>query len=101
MLTGCAQLEPPASMPRVVKRSAPQAVKSGPSRGGVPLPPFIPPQLSRPVQAPPSGPQWLHEIKLDGYRMAARIDNARVQLLTRTGSIGPPNTQAPLRPSRM
>jgi bifunctional non-homologous end joining protein LigD len=27
----------------------------------------------------------LHEIKLDGYRMAARIDNGRVQLLTRTG----------------
>ena len=26
-----------------------------------------------------------HEIKLDGYRMAARIDNGRVQLLTRTG----------------
>jgi ATP-dependent DNA ligase len=30
-------------------------------------------------------PQWVHEIKLDGYRMAARIDNGRVQLLTRTG----------------
>jgi DNA ligase D-like protein (predicted ligase) len=27
----------------------------------------------------------MHEIKLDGYRMAARIDNGRVQLLTRTG----------------
>jgi bifunctional non-homologous end joining protein LigD len=27
----------------------------------------------------------VHEIKLDGYRMAARIDNGRVQLLTRTG----------------
>jgi ATP-dependent DNA ligase len=27
----------------------------------------------------------LHEIKLDGFRMAARIDNGRVQLLTRTG----------------
>jgi ATP-dependent DNA ligase len=27
----------------------------------------------------------MHEIKLDGYRMAARIDNRRVQLLTRTG----------------
>jgi ATP-dependent DNA ligase len=24
-----------------------------------------------------SGPQWLHEIKLDGYRMAARIDKGR------------------------
>jgi DNA ligase D-like protein (predicted ligase) len=45
----------------------------------------VPPQLSQPVEQPPSGPQWLHEIKLDGYRMAARIDNVRVQLLTRTG----------------
>jgi ATP-dependent DNA ligase len=27
----------------------------------------------------------VHEIKLNGYRMAARIDNGRVQLLTRTG----------------
>src|SRR6478752_1941384 len=72
-------------MSRVVKRSAPQAVKAGPSRRGVPLPAFIPPQLAQPVEKPPSGPQWLHEIKLDGYRMAARIDNGRVQLLTRTG----------------
>jgi ATP-dependent DNA ligase len=72
-------------MPRVVKRSTPQAVKSGPSRRGVPLPRFVPPQLSQPVDKPPSGPQWLHEIKLDGFRMAARIDNGRVQLLTRTG----------------
>jgi DNA ligase D-like protein (predicted ligase) len=71
-------------MSRVVKRSVSQAVISGPSRRGVPLPPFVPPQLSQPVEKPPSGPQWLHEIKLDGYRMAARIDNGRVQLLTRT-----------------
>jgi DNA ligase D-like protein (predicted ligase) len=27
----------------------------------------------------------VHEIKLDGYRMAARVDNGRAQLLTRTG----------------
>src|ERR1700722_9472950 len=72
-------------MLRVVKRSAPQTVKSGQSHRGVPLPEFVPPQLSQPVEKPPSGPQWLHEIKLDGYRMAARIDNGRVQLLTRTG----------------
>jgi ATP-dependent DNA ligase len=72
-------------MSRVVKRSASQAIKSGPSRRGVPLPQFVPPQLSRPVEKPPSGAQWVHEIKLDGYRMAARIDNGRAQLLTRTG----------------
>jgi bifunctional non-homologous end joining protein LigD len=72
-------------MPRIVRRSALQAVKSGPSRRGVPLPHFVPPQLSQLVEKPPSGSQWLHEIKLDGFRMAARIDNGRVQLLTRTG----------------
>ena len=72
-------------MPRVVKRSASQAITPGPSRGGVPLPQFVLPQLSQPVEKPPSGPQWLYEIKLDGYRMAARIDNGRAQLLTRTG----------------
>src|SRR3984957_17467159 len=72
-------------MPRVVKRSASQALKSGPSRRDAPLRSFVPPQLSRPVEKPPSGPQWVHEIKLDGYRMAARIDNGRAQLLTRTG----------------
>src|SRR5271170_1287477 len=72
-------------MPRVVKRSASQAITSGPSRRGVPLPQFVPPQLSQPVEQPPSGPQWVHEIKLDGFRMAARIDNGQAQLLTRTG----------------
>jgi ATP-dependent DNA ligase len=35
--------------------------------------------------AAPSGPQWLHEIKLDGFRMAARIERGRPRLLTRTG----------------
>ena len=75
-------------MPHVVKHSASPAVKSHPSRGARsdwPLPSFIPPQLSQLVEKPPSGPQWLHEIKLDGFRMAARIDNGRAQLLTRTG----------------
>ena len=72
-------------MSRAIKRSASQAVKTGPSRRGVPLPQFVPPQLSQPVGKPPSGPQWVHEIKLDGFRMAARIDDGRVQLLTRTG----------------
>jgi DNA ligase D-like protein (predicted ligase) len=72
-------------MPRIVERSAPQSVEAGRSRKHVPVPQFVPFQLSQPVEKPPSGPQWLHEIKLDGYRMAARIDNGSVQLLTRTG----------------
>jgi bifunctional non-homologous end joining protein LigD len=72
-------------MSRIAKTPASPAVKSGRPRRNVSLPAFIPPQLSQPVEKPPSGPQWLHEIKLDGYRIAARIDERRVQLLTRTG----------------
>src|SRR5580658_10818788 len=50
-----------------------------------PLPQWIPPQLSQLVERAPSGPQWLHEIKLDGFRMAARVDRGHAKLLTRTG----------------
>jgi hypothetical protein len=42
-------------MPRIVKRSASQAVKTGRSRRDAPLPEFVPPQLSRPVEKPRSG----------------------------------------------
>jgi ATP-dependent DNA ligase len=33
----------------------------------------------------PTGERWAHEIKLDGYRIHARIDGRDVRLLTRTG----------------
>ncbi len=74
-------------MSRVARRSAAEAIKTGrpPKEAAAPLPRWIPPQLCQPVETAPSGRQWLHEIKLDGFRMAARIDRGRVQLLTRTG----------------
>src|SRR3977135_1072361 len=34
----------------------------------------------------PDGPDWLHEMKLDGYRMHARLDAGRVNILTRRGN---------------
>jgi bifunctional non-homologous end joining protein LigD len=49
------------------------------------LPDFIPPELALPSETPPAGNGWLHELKLDGYRIQARKDGDRVQLLTRTG----------------
>src|SRR5947199_3374072 len=55
------------------------------SRSPTTSPGFIPPQLAVLVKQAPDGPGWLHEIKLDGYRMAARLDNGDVHLLTRTG----------------
>jgi ATP-dependent DNA ligase len=48
-------------------------------------PQWIEPQLTKLSTKAPSGPQWIHEIKFDGYRMAARIDQGKVKLLTRSG----------------
>lgn len=46
---------------------------------------WVEPQLSKLATKAPTGPQWVHEIKFDGYRMAARIDSGDVRLLTRSG----------------
>jgi ATP-dependent DNA ligase len=34
----------------------------------------------------PPGPDWIHEIKHDGYRLIVHRDGARVRLLTRNGN---------------
>ncbi len=47
------------------------------------------PCLPRPAKQPPSGPDWLHEIKHDGLRIVAQKEADRVRLLTRNGTILP------------
>jgi bifunctional non-homologous end joining protein LigD len=49
------------------------------------LPEFIQPQQASSAEKPPGAAGWIHELKLDGYRIQARKDGAKVQLLTRTG----------------
>ena len=49
------------------------------------LPQWIKPQLTQLVDQAPDGPDRLHEIKFDGYRMHARLDRGAVRLLTRSG----------------
>ncbi|MFC6644221.1 DNA ligase D [Granulicella cerasi] len=48
-------------------------------------PDFLPPQLAVEATEPPATAAWLHEIKLDGYRIQARKHGDKVQLLTRKG----------------
>ena len=48
-------------------------------------PTFLKPQLAGETETPPDGANWIHELKLDGYRMQGRKDGSQVQLLTRSG----------------
>ena len=50
-----------------------------------PRPDYVP-QLATLVDRPPSGDEWLHEIKYDGYRIGARVRQGRVSLYTRNGN---------------
>lgn len=47
------------------------------------LPGWVKPQLSKQLDVPPDGPEWLYEIKLDGCRMHAGLDRREVRLLPR------------------
>jgi bifunctional non-homologous end joining protein LigD len=42
-------------------------------------------QLATLVDAPPRGEQWLHELKYDGYRIAAAVQSGKVVLESRNG----------------
>lgn len=48
-------------------------------------PAFVSPQLARVVPSVPEGSGWVHEIKLDGYRLIVVRHGSHVRLFTRSG----------------
>jgi bifunctional non-homologous end joining protein LigD len=60
------------------------AGKNSPAKGGQ-MPDFVPPQLCTSLERPPTGKEWVHEIKLDGYRIQLRVEGGKAALRTRTG----------------
>ena len=69
----------------IVSQDMTRSLAEGRRAEATALPGWVKPQLTRLVDQPPDGPEWLHEIKYDGYRMHARLDRGAVRLLTRTG----------------
>jgi bifunctional non-homologous end joining protein LigD len=49
------------------------------------VPDFVAPQLCTPVDRPPNGEGWCHEIKFDGYRVQLRVEDGEAALKTRKG----------------
>jgi bifunctional non-homologous end joining protein LigD len=50
----------------------------------MPIPAYRP-QLAQLVKTPPEGPEWIHELKYDGYRIGCRIKDKSVELISRNG----------------
>ena len=46
---------------------------------------FIEPQLASPVDEPPEGKHWIHEIKHDGYRSQVVVERGEARVFTRNG----------------
>jgi bifunctional non-homologous end joining protein LigD len=69
----------PATLP-----AAPKA-KRRRARSATAMPNFIAPQLCKSVSRPPVGAEWVHEIKLDGYRMQLRVEDRTAVMRTRKG----------------
>ena len=65
----------------------PVAPKPGRAPGAVKaaMPSRIEPQLATAVESPPSGDDWLHEIKFDGYRTAVHVADGAAAFVTRSG----------------
>jgi len=87
----------PGLAPKAVTKKATPA--PAPSKKPAPKPPtihldelpherqpeFISPQLALEATSPPNTDDWIHELKLDGYRIQARKSGGKVQLFTRKG----------------
>ncbi len=89
--SGPAKVAPATTAPRrkgatksATKQSGSKVGKVAGAREGR-LPDFIKPCLATLSSTAPSGDDWVHEVKFDGYRMQTRIRGGKVSLKTRSG----------------
>ncbi|WP_338807686.1 DNA ligase D [Pseudomonas chlororaphis] len=80
VLSGATVGDNKSARPQATKK----AEKKSPGKKAAVLPQSLAPQLATLVDKAPSG-DWRYEIKFDGYRILARIQDDEVRLLTRNG----------------
>jgi len=76
-----AESQPPDPYSMLWRVSRPIRSRSKPDGFILPCQPAL-------ADRPPYGPDWLHEIKFDGYRVIARKDGDKVRPWARTSSEG-------------
>jgi bifunctional non-homologous end joining protein LigD len=80
---GNAEPEAPSAPEKPTKKPRAASRIGGARKAAMPA--AIQPQLATAGTAAPEGGEWLHEIKYDGYRLIARVEDGGVRLLTRKG----------------
>jgi bifunctional non-homologous end joining protein LigD len=60
-------------------------IKQLPGARKAAMPAFVSPQLATLVQQAPSGDEWLHELKFDGYRMVCHLTRGKARFWSRNG----------------
>jgi bifunctional non-homologous end joining protein LigD len=71
------------SVPSVVKNRPEAETKTDSSPIKRPMPTSIYPMLATPIDQPFDSPEWLFEIKWDGYRAIAFIEDGKMRLVSR------------------
>jgi bifunctional non-homologous end joining protein LigD len=82
---GEAEPAPDSSKRTRASKTKPRMSDKPRQKGSSKLPKTLSPELATLVDAAPVGDDWVHEIKYDGYRVLARIEDGKVNLLTRNG----------------
>jgi len=85
VLTGRTQQEVAENLPAVAPATSNQPPATIPGAIQSPMPRAIAPMLATLTTHPPSGDQWLYEVKWDGVRAILFVEDNQLRILSRTG----------------